>query len=597
MKRTLFYTIFFLCFALSISSQEKTPSLFDKAVKKTLDVAEKTVTTIADAGAKLVYPSSDSIGRDYNKLNELLLSSRFHRAPEKLRLNPKSQPLAQLIYDNNPKQLEEYLQKHNVDINRIFITGSCGAYGANFEMSLLEYSLLIPSAHAVKVLLDNGADPNRKVSLGGSMSDFRYPLEIALQTTPSDPRCTYSFVEDLLKAGADPNIFPSLPYAVKEAKGKDINWLLSYGANIDEKDANGKTALFYAVEKYQPKTANLLVEKGADIKTMNQEGQTLSFLIQKQLNELPRKNSTPTIWDPLHVYIKQALTYIDNMQPLFKALQTSGSKFYYTKDPRLNPRTVEYFDVTTTQGQHSLFVSMLIIDNKVDSLRQYLERNHLSVDMYLGQDKNCTGSTLLSHAIMTDAKEVFMMLIEMGADINKNAIHPDINRQGYKIRKNHLMVALSSPKMFYTEKLLDAGANFSDIGIVDVVRVGSDESIKKNIALWLEKGADINAKDRGTGRTAIYYAIDRCDVMYNTAVFLVDQGADLTVKDNNNQTPVEYLQTRLDKMYFPENTMYTYQFSELEVLIQRLQAKGFDLYYSTKEEQPTLIRDRNKKRN
>lgn len=591
MKKYLLCAIAIFGFAPSVYSQEKEPSLFDKVVKKTLDVAQKNVTSVA----KLAYSSSDSIGRDYGKLNELLLSSRFQRAPEKLGLNPKSQALPQLIYDNNPKQLATYLQKHNVDINRTFIMGSCGAYGSDFEMSLLEYALLIPSAHAVKVLLDNGANPNRKVSLGGSMGNFRYPLEIALQTTPSDPRCTYSFVEDLLKAGADPNGFPSLPYAVKEVKGKDIEWLLSYGADIDKKDAKGKTALFYAVEQYQPKTAKLLVEKGADIKTMNEEGQHLSFLIQKQLNELPKKNKTPSIWDPLQVYIKQGLTYINNMQPLFKALQTSGSKFYYTKDPRLNPRTVEYFDVTTPQGQHSLLVSMLITKNNTDSLKQYLERNHLSVDMCLGQDKNCPGSTLLNHAIMTDAKDVFMMLIEMGADINKNAIHPDINRQGYKIRKNHLMVALSSPKTFYAEKLLDAGAKFSDFEIINVVRMGADASLKQFIALWLEKGVDINAKDQKTGRTAIYYAIDRCDMMYNTAVFLVDQGADLTVKDNNNQTPVEYLQARLDKMYTPKNTMYMYQFSEIEVLIQRVRAKGFDLYYSTKETPPKLIQDRNKK--
>ena len=578
MNKKIFLSILLACLTLNSFAQKEKNSLLQKA-------AGTAVNAIFDISEKILVSSNDSIGRDIHKRDAL--STRYSRSPKKILASPDSQPLAQAIFDNKPKQLEEYLQKHKVDVNNTFIIGNYSHLGSEYEITLLEYALLAYAPNSVKILLDKGADPNRESTNSG----WQYPLHIAIASS-TNPLHTFNFVEDLLKAGADPNLFPSVAFAASKGKSKNIEFLLAYGAKVDVKDASGKSALFYAVERDYPEAANLLAENGADVKTVDEEGRDLPSFIQNQLDRLPKKNNTPDIWDPLQAYISRGLSYINTRKPLLKALQANGSKFYYTKNPILTPRTVEYFDVSTQQGLHSFEVSRLITNDKADELKQYLEENSLSVDMQLGQSVDYPGSTLLDHAIMADAKNTFVMLIAMNANINKESIYPNPLHAGYKIRSSPLKVTLSNPDLFYVEKLLEAGVDSSGVKVIELVRLGSSKSKNKLIQLWLDMGADIDAKDSKTGRTAIYYAIDRGDVMYATAVLLVEQGADLTVKDNNNQTPVQYLQAKLNAIDVPGNSMYLYQHSELSVLIQKIQDKGFDLYYNTEDEEPMLIRRR-----
>lgn len=53
-----------------------------------------------------------------------------------------------------------------------------------------------------------------------------------------------------------------------------IKYLLNYGINIDDKDAQGNTPLIIAVKNGQKRAANFLLEKDADIDIQNKAGNT-----------------------------------------------------------------------------------------------------------------------------------------------------------------------------------------------------------------------------------------------------------------------------------------------------------------------------------
>jgi hypothetical protein len=66
--------------------------------------------------------------------------------------------------------------------------------------------------------------------------------------------------------------------------------LLSHGANLEQRDADGDTALHYACFGNQPDCISLLLSKGADINSINSTGcSSLHIAINKQLLECTKR--------------------------------------------------------------------------------------------------------------------------------------------------------------------------------------------------------------------------------------------------------------------------------------------------------------------
>lgn len=99
MYKKVFFTIVMVCFTLNFFAQEEKRSLFQKVV----GTAIKTIFTIDE---KISSSPRDTIGRDIHKRDAL--STRYSRSPQKMGVSSNSLPLAQVIYDNKPKQLEKY---------------------------------------------------------------------------------------------------------------------------------------------------------------------------------------------------------------------------------------------------------------------------------------------------------------------------------------------------------------------------------------------------------------------------------------------------------------------------------------------------------
>lgn len=69
-----------------------------------------------------------------------------------------------------------------------------------------------------------------------------------------------------------------------------VRVLLSHGANLEQRDADGDTALHYACFGNQPDCLSLLLSKGANINSTNSTGcSSLHIAINKQLLECSKR--------------------------------------------------------------------------------------------------------------------------------------------------------------------------------------------------------------------------------------------------------------------------------------------------------------------
>ena len=119
----------------------------------------------------------------------------------------------------------------------------------------------------VKILLDNGANPNivEKAPASPHVVDWTGsgPLHYGIRH-----RIGIKAVELLLAGGANPNIEtkkgqPPLRLAVEFGRDDLIELLIEYGANLNWTDPKGKTLLQLALENGNDEIAELLREHGA----------------------------------------------------------------------------------------------------------------------------------------------------------------------------------------------------------------------------------------------------------------------------------------------------------------------------------------------
>lgn len=126
----------------------------------------------------------------------------------------------------------------------------------------------------VKLLLDNGADPNLP-GAGG-----RLPLHQAI-TAGSEP-----MVQLLLGKGAKANVAavtvdPPLQVAVAQGSVQMVQTLLAAGADVKAQNAKRQTALHVAAAKGLPAAVQLLLARGADSRQTDSGGKSPSDLVSE----------------------------------------------------------------------------------------------------------------------------------------------------------------------------------------------------------------------------------------------------------------------------------------------------------------------------
>jgi ankyrin repeat protein len=189
-------------------------------------------------------------------------------------------PAGKAIFSLPASQVFEALLKQGADPNIPMTDGQtplCMAIGRRFEESIISR------------LLEHNADANQACA-------ERTPLAIAVQMNL--PRS----VKLLVEHGADPNrrIFPNLPaarpgdvrgpysqlemlpiiYAARIGAQEALEALIEAGAEINAKDGDAATALHQAVENRQLKTMEWLIANGADVNAKDVWGRTpLAYIL------------------------------------------------------------------------------------------------------------------------------------------------------------------------------------------------------------------------------------------------------------------------------------------------------------------------------
>jgi ankyrin repeat protein len=162
-------------------------------------------------------------------------------------------PLCYAIMGKNPAIVELLISR--------------GAVIKRYSERFLDYATSDDRVEIAKLLLENGADPNKAPRILDDGSEIS-ALFKHYGVPPKDINAKNHMG------------WPPLVYACRGDNGEhpdEVQRLLELGADIDVRNHKGKTALHYAAKAGFLKVINLLIEKGATVDATDQDGETPLF--------------------------------------------------------------------------------------------------------------------------------------------------------------------------------------------------------------------------------------------------------------------------------------------------------------------------------
>ena len=362
-----------------------------------------------------------------------------------------------------------------------------------------------------------------------------------------------------------------------------VKFLLENGANINTKDNDGNTVLYYNIyydhygkeERLEnaKKIFNLLIKYGADVNTKDNYGgsllnmaYSLEGLTNREMFKLLVENGfdlesrikggeySPAGYDYTPLMIAAAINDYDMV------------KFLVEKGADVNAKThFEYSSVETPL--------LLSLDNENSSVAEYLINNGADINV-----TNEDGETPLMYASKVHNIKVIELLIQKGADINA------FNNYG----NTALIYGVNNLE---TVKLLvenGADVNFYKGGSTALISA-CEYSPERNIDVikyLVSKNANINAQDN-EGDTALNKTLDTSDegsidiLDFEIANFLIEQGADVNIKNKREYTPLIYL--GMGEGNFNNKSFQEYRIKLAEVLLEKgadINAQDYEGYTS-----------------
>lgn len=392
----------------------------------------------------------------------------------------------------------------------------------------LVYAIEQGKYNAFQKLLELGADVNKVVPKRGytDFAENNTPLMIA--ATQEDPQYTVDLIID---KGANVNARNALGRTAlmiayhKDGVEESIQALLDAGADIEIQDNKGQTVLYYAIERVASYDSigwlELLFEDGrtpnVNVRDKRLDTPLMFAVIMNRLDAvefLLTKGADLEIPDQ------------DERTPLFYALENE-------KDISI-VNTLLNAGAETSINVHGYNYHALIYALRVENPEDYSEIVKLLLDKGVDvnvvdeSDEGSDDSPLL-FAIRNDFDmDIIKRLIEKGANVNY------VNAENDSAL---LEAVYSGEKTELVRFLLDKGASVNMIneeGSTPLI-IASVNGYTEIVKLLIEKGANVNIQNNG-GDSALISAMvnGRMDI----AKLLIESGAEVNVEDVNGMTPL-----------------------------------------------------------
>ena len=438
----------------------------------------------------------------------------------------------------------------------------------------------------VKYLLDKGANPNT------ANNEKKTALMIA------NDDGNFDISKLLIQQGANINAqdedgYTTLMNAALIGDYEMVKFLLENGANINTKDNDGNTVLYYNIRydhygkeemlENAKKIFNLLIKYGADVNTKDNDGASLldksyrtstALAQNREMFKVLVENSFdlesridggedyPTGYDYTPLMIAAAINDYDMV------------KFLVEKGADVNAKT--HFEYSSVETPLLLSLDYEHIESRYDensSVAEYLINNGANINV-----TNEDGETPLMYASKVHNIKVIELLIQKGADINvfdnygNTALIYGVNN----LETVKLLVENGADVNFYKggSTALISACEYSHERNIDVIKY------------LVSKNANINAQDN-KGDTALNKTLDTSDegsidiLDFEIANFLIEQGADVNIKNKREYTPFIYL--GMGEGNFNNKSFQEYRIKLAEVLLEKgadINAKDYNGYTS-----------------
>ncbi|EAY06796.1 ankyrin repeat protein, putative [Trichomonas vaginalis G3] len=319
-------------------------------------------------------------------------------------------------------------------------------------------------------------------------------------------------------------------------------YFLSYGANINEKDEYGKTALHAAAENNSKETAEFLLSHGANINAKdkykktafhyaaaNNSKETIELLILHDEYVDAKDNDGKTA---LHYAARNNCREIIELLILHGAYVDANDKdrktaLHYASHTDIK-ETIELLlshganiNWQDKNGRTALHIAARFNNKETAQLLLLHGANINEKDKY--------EETALHAAASFNSKETAEFLLSHGANINEKA----------KYGKTALHIAANKNKKEIVELLLSNGANINekDKEGTTALQYALANNCKEAIELLISLGANINEADE-KGKTALHYAsVNNC---IEAIEYLISHGANINQEDENGNTALYY---------------------------------------------------------
>ena len=505
---------------------------------------------------------SDNAPLDYAMVNESSLSY--------LKLDPRDTRKHQLRSSN--AGVVRLVLKAGADANRVDELGDTPMLKAARD----------GDSEIIKVLLSHGANVNFK------NGDEDTALMEAMYADP------YT-VEVLIKGGADVDIADKygdtpLLMAVHDGDVKMTKTLLSLGANVNQKNHEGESALMHAME-YDVQIVEDLIEAGADVNAVDNSGDTVlawAFLYDQPrcVEALLKADVNLKAKDRIGLTPFELAMDSDHPEYMLRIILGHSAPEDLSGD--LLVKAIEL---------RNLQMIKELIENKIDVnaalrtaskgrfafLNDYETAPVLALLLNAGWDakgKDEFGNTALAAAMSNKDPLVVTMLLNAGVDVNQadaNGSTPlcsaiqnhdfslimDLLHRGALVDSSdyplHLYLGFTNdPKqgLQVVGEMLDRGAKVNmkdEDGFTPLLRaMSTDDCPLEVIKLLVAKGADVNAVYTGEfllkGNSPLILALERENDAEEAIKCLLDAGADPMHKPYGEETVIEYAERHYEKL-------------------------------------------------